>query len=83
MQRTPSGGNRGGREVRASGKEKGAQNKDRTEDSDTEDSHSDTRMRTHRKRDCPETDTLTEPQRKKRKNWKVAKEERSEESSDA
>uniref|UniRef100_A0A671R1W0 NKAP domain containing 1 n=1 Tax=Sinocyclocheilus anshuiensis TaxID=1608454 RepID=A0A671R1W0_9TELE len=58
-------------------------NKDRTEDSDTEDSHSDTRTRTHRKRDCPETDTLTEPQRKKRKNWKVANEERSEESSDA
>ncbi|KAF4104084.1 NKAP domain containing 1 [Onychostoma macrolepis] len=58
-------------------------NKDRTEDSDTEDSHSDTRPRTHRKRDCPETDTLTEPQRKKRKNWKVANEERSEESSDA
>uniref|UniRef100_A0A9J7XS61 NKAP domain containing 1 n=1 Tax=Cyprinus carpio carpio TaxID=630221 RepID=A0A9J7XS61_CYPCA len=53
-------------------------NKDRTEDS-----HSDTRTRTHRKRDCPETDTLPEPQRKKRKNWKVANEERSEESSDA
>uniref|UniRef100_A0A8C1T7S3 Zgc:162339 n=1 Tax=Cyprinus carpio TaxID=7962 RepID=A0A8C1T7S3_CYPCA len=58
-------------------------NKDRTEDGDTEDSHSDTRTRTHRKRDCPETDTLTEPLRKKRKNWKVANEERSEESSDA
>ncbi|XP_059371113.1 NKAP domain containing 1 [Carassius carassius] len=58
-------------------------NKDRTEDSDTDDSHSDTRTRTHRKRDCPETDTLTEPLRKKRKNWKVAIEERSEESSDA
>lgn len=58
-------------------------NKDRTEDSDTDDSHSDTRTRTHRKRDCPEKDTLTEPLRKKRKNWKVANEERSEESSDA
>ncbi|XP_073674315.1 uncharacterized protein NKAPD1 isoform X1 [Garra rufa] len=58
-------------------------NKDRTDDSNTEDSHSDTRRRTHRKRDYPETDTLNEPQRKKRKNWKVANEERSEESSDA
>lgn len=64
-------------------KKKEHKNKDRTEDSSTEDSHSDTRPRTHRKRDCPETDTLTEPQRKKRKNWKVANEERSEESSDA
>lgn len=59
------------------------EHKDRTEDSDTEDSHSDTRTRTHRKRVCPETDTLTKPQKKKRKNWKAANEERSEESSDA
>ncbi|XP_051719607.1 LOW QUALITY PROTEIN: NKAP domain containing 1 [Ctenopharyngodon idella] len=58
-------------------------NKDRTEDSSTEDSRSDTRTRTKRKRNCPETDKLNEPQRKKRKNWKVANEERSEESSDA
>ncbi len=59
------------------------EHKDRTEDSDTEDSRSDTRTRTHRKRVCPETDTLTKPQKKKRKNWKAANEERSEESSDA
>ncbi|CAM4552872.1 unnamed protein product [Leuciscus chuanchicus] len=59
------------------------EHKDRTEDSSTEDSRSDTRTRTNRKRDCPEIDTLAEPQRKKRKNWKVANEERSEESSDA
>lgn len=54
-------------------------------DSSTEDSRSDTRTRTSRsrKRDGPEIDTLAEPQRKKRKNWKVANEERSEESSDA
>ncbi|XP_056329037.1 NKAP domain containing 1 [Danio aesculapii] len=64
-------------------KHKKKERKDRTEDSSTDDSRSDTRPRTHRKRDCPETDTLTEPQRKKRKNWKVANEERSEESSDA
>ncbi|ROL53315.1 hypothetical protein DPX16_20425 [Anabarilius grahami] len=64
-------------------RKKDHKNKDRTEDSSTEDSRSDTRTRTKRKRDCPETDTLTEPQRKKRKNWKVANEERSEESSDA
>ncbi|XP_056119481.1 NKAP domain containing 1 isoform X1 [Rhinichthys klamathensis goyatoka] len=59
------------------------EHKDRTEDSSTEDSRSDIRTRTSRKRDCPEIDTLAEPQRKKRKNWKVANEERSEESSDA
>ncbi|KAK7156384.1 hypothetical protein R3I94_006445 [Phoxinus phoxinus] len=59
------------------------EHKDRTEDSSTEDSRSDTRTRKSRKRGCPETNTLAEPQRKKRKNWKVANEERSEESSDA
>ncbi|KAI7800686.1 NKAP domain containing 1 [Triplophysa rosa] len=56
--------------------------KERTEDSSTEDSHSEKRLKTRRKRDCLETDTLTEPQTKKRKNWRVAKDERSEESSD-
>uniref|UniRef100_A0A672SE15 NKAP domain containing 1 n=1 Tax=Sinocyclocheilus grahami TaxID=75366 RepID=A0A672SE15_SINGR len=68
---------------RKGGKSKRRKKEHKNKDSDTEDSHSDTRTRTHRKRDCPETDTLTEPQRKKRKNWKVANEERSEESSDA
>ncbi|XP_051534865.1 NKAP domain containing 1 [Myxocyprinus asiaticus] len=61
--------------------------KERTEDSSTEDSQSDSaagkRTKTHRKRDGTKTDTLSEPQRKKRKNWRVANEERSEESSDA
>lgn len=56
--------------------------KERTEDSSTEDSHSEKRLKTRRKRDSLETDTLTEPQTKKRKNWRVAKDERSEESSD-
>lgn len=56
--------------------------KERTEDSSTEDSHSEKRLKTRRKRDRFETDTLTEPQTKKRKNWRVAKDERSEESSD-
>ncbi|XP_051965522.1 uncharacterized protein NKAPD1-like [Xyrauchen texanus] len=61
--------------------------KERTEDSSTEDSQSDRaagkQTKTHRKRDGTKTDTRSEPQRKKRKNWRVANEERSEESSDA
>ncbi|XP_077064659.1 uncharacterized protein NKAPD1 isoform X2 [Siphateles boraxobius] len=68
---------------RKGGKSKRRKKEHRTEDNSTEDSRSDNRTRTRRKRDCPEMDTLTEPQRKKRKNWKVANEERSEESSDA
>ncbi|KAA0701956.1 NKAP domain containing protein 1 [Triplophysa tibetana] len=56
--------------------------KERTQDSSSEDSHSEKRLKTRRKRDCLETDTLTEPRTKKRKNWRVGKDERSEESSD-
>lgn len=56
--------------------------KERTEDSSTEDSRLEKRLKTRRKRDCLESDTLSEPRTKKRKNWRVGKDERSEESSD-
>ncbi|XP_067307875.1 NKAP domain containing 1 isoform X2 [Pseudorasbora parva] len=68
---------------RKGGKSKRRKKEHKNKDSSSEDGRSDTRAKTNRKRNCPEIDTLTEPQRKKRKNWKVANEERSEESSDA
>ncbi|XP_053363268.1 NKAP domain containing 1 [Clarias gariepinus] len=53
------------------------------EDSSTDDSEFDRRReKTHRKRCRTVIETQTEPERKKRKNWKAANEEKSEESSE-
>ncbi|XP_027029718.1 NKAP domain containing 1 isoform X1 [Tachysurus fulvidraco] len=64
-------------------RKKAHKHKTTEEDRSTDDSESDRAgERTHRKRRQTIIDTQAEPERKKRKNWKAANEEKSEESSD-
>ncbi|KAI5620785.1 hypothetical protein C0J50_19657, partial [Silurus asotus] len=64
-------------------RKKAHKRKETDEDSSTEDiEFNKGREKTKRKKHRPVTDTQTEPERKKRKNWKAANEEKSEESSE-